>query len=113
MTLSRESCFNRKTSYFNRKTDCVIPLFFIKLVSCSVAAWGFPRPEEDTMTRQWEERWESIKVNENKVVEQELDDENRQSWFSRHRPNGFVVNEKEHIIYVLELTSFRHRGMCP
>ena len=55
----------------------------------------------------------TIKVNENKVVEQELDDENRQSWFSRRRPNGFVVNEKEHIIYVLELTSFRHRGMCP
>ena len=60
------------------------------------------------MTRPWEEQWESIKMNESKVVEQELDDENRQTWFGRNRPNWFMVNEKEYIIYVLEFNlSFR------
>jgi hypothetical protein len=36
------------------------------------------------------------------MVEQELDDEDRQARFWRHRPDGFAVNEKEHFIYVLE-----------
>jgi hypothetical protein len=52
--------------------------------------------------RPWEEKWESLKVNERKMTEQELDDEDRQARFGRHRPDGFAVNEKEHIIYVLE-----------
>jgi hypothetical protein len=34
-------------------------------------------------------------------VEQELDDEDRQARFWRYRPDGFEVNEKEHIIYIL------------
>jgi hypothetical protein len=53
-------------------------------------------------TRPWEDQWESIKVTESKVVEQELDDEDRQTRFWRRRPDGFTVNEKEYIIYVLE-----------
>ena len=36
------------------------------------------------------------------MVEQDLDDEDRQLRFWRHRPDGFTVNEKEHIIYILE-----------
>ena len=38
----------------------------------------------DTMweeARPWEEQWESLKVNESKIVEQELDDEDRLSRF--------------------------------
>ena len=58
------------------------------------AMWEVARP--------WEEKWESLKVNERKMVEQELDDEDRQARFWRRRPDGFAVNEKEHIIYVLE-----------
>ncbi len=49
-----------------------------------------------------EEKWESLKVNESKMVEQELDDEDRQARFWRRRPDGFPVNEREHMIYVLE-----------
>jgi hypothetical protein len=52
--------------------------------------------------RPWEEKGESLKVNESKMVEQELDDEDRQARFWRRRPDGFAVDEKEHIIYVLE-----------
>jgi hypothetical protein len=52
--------------------------------------------------RPWEEKWESLKVNEGKIVEQEHDHEDRQSRFWSHRPDGFTVNEKEYIIYVLE-----------
>ena len=47
-------------------------------------------------------KWESLKVNESKMAEQELDDEDRQARFWRRRPDGFTVNEKGHIIYVLE-----------
>jgi hypothetical protein len=36
------------------------------------------------------------------MTEQELDDEDRQVRFWRHRPDGFTVNEKQHFIYVLE-----------
>ena len=60
---------------------------------------------EDTIwevARPWEEQWESLKVNENKTMEQELDDEDRQARFGRRRPDGFAVNEKEHLIYILE-----------
>ncbi len=52
--------------------------------------------------RPWEEKWESLEVNESKKTEQELDDEDRQTRFWSRRPDGFTVNEKEHIIYVLE-----------
>jgi hypothetical protein len=58
----------------------------------------------------WEEKWESLKVNESKMVEQELDDEDRQARFWRCRPDGFTVNEKEHIIYVLELKRVSDAG---
>ncbi len=58
------------------------------------ATWETARP--------WEEKWESLKVNESKMVEQELDDEDRQARFWRRRPDRFEVKEKEHIIYVLE-----------
>ncbi len=51
--------------------------------------------------RPWKEKWESLKVNESKMTEQELDDEDRQARFGRRRPDGFAVNEKDHIIYVL------------
>ncbi len=51
---------------------------------------------EDTMweeARPWTEIWEALKVNESKVEEQEIDDDNRQPRFWRRRPDGFAVNE--------------------
>ena len=68
------------------------------------AMWEAARP--------WEEKWESLKVNEtlSKMVEQELDDADRQARFWRHRPDGFAVNEKEHIIYVLEFKRVSDAG---
>ncbi len=41
-------------------------------------------------------------MDESRVEEQEVDDEDKQARFWRHRPDGFAVNEKEHVIYVLE-----------
>ena len=41
-------------------------------------------------------------MNESKVEEQEIDDDDRQARFWRSRPDGFAVNGKEHVIYVLE-----------
>jgi hypothetical protein len=43
--------------------------------------------------------WEETIQNESKMVEQELD---RQARFWRRRPDGFAINEKENIIYILE-----------
>jgi hypothetical protein len=60
------------------------------------------------VTRSWEEKWESLKMNQSKMAEQELDDEDRQARFWRRTPDGFTVNEKEHIIYVLEFKRVRH-----
>jgi hypothetical protein len=60
--------------------------------------------------RPWEEKWVSLKVNESKMAEQELDDEDRQAQFWRRRPDGFVVHEKEHIIYVLEFKRVSDAG---
>jgi hypothetical protein len=57
-----------------------------------------------------EVQWESLKVKESKMVEQELDDEDRQARFWRRRPDGFAVNEKEHIIYVLEFKRVSDTG---
>ena len=60
---------------------------------------------EDTMweaARPWEERWEALKVHESKVEAQELDDEDRKARFWRLRPDGFAVNETEHVIYILD-----------
>jgi hypothetical protein len=48
------------------------------------AMWEAARP--------WEEQWESFKLNESKIVEQELDDEDREAQFWRRRPDGFAVN---------------------
>ena len=50
---------------------------------------------EDTMwetARPWEEQWESLKVNESKVEEQVIDEDDRQARFWRRRPDGFAVN---------------------
>jgi hypothetical protein len=44
------------------------------------------------------------------MVEQELDDEDRQARFWRRRPDGFTVNEKEHILYVLEFKRVSDTG---
>jgi hypothetical protein len=41
------------------------------------AMWEAARP--------WEEKWESLKVNESKMTKQELDDEDRQAQFWRRR----------------------------
>jgi hypothetical protein len=60
--------------------------------------------------RPWEEKWESLKMNQSKMTEQELDDEDRQSRFGRRRPDGFTVNEKEHIIYILEFKRVSDTG---
>ena len=37
------------------------------------------------------------------MEEQVIDDDDRQVRFWRHRPDGFTVNEKEHVINILEL----------
>ncbi len=63
-----------------------------------------------TFWKKTEEKWESLKVNESKMVEQDLDDEDRQARFWRRRPDGFFVNEKEHIIYVLEFKRVSDTG---
>ena len=52
----------------------------------------------------------TLKVNESKEVEQEMDDEDRQSWFWRSRPGGFSVNEKEDMIYILEFKRVSDTG---
>ena len=39
-----------------------------------------------------------------------MDDEDRQARFWRRRPDGFAVNEKEHIIYVLEFKRVSDAG---
>jgi hypothetical protein len=44
------------------------------------------------------------------MTEQELDDEDRQTRFWRRRPDGFAVNEKEHIICVLEFKRVSDAG---
>ncbi len=36
------------------------------------------------------------------MEDQEVDDEDRQGRFWRRRPDGFAVNEKEYVIYILE-----------
>ncbi len=73
-----------------------------RLVSNCSGVWEASRP--------WEEKRESLKVNESKMAEHELDDEDRQARFWRRRPDGFVVNEKEHIIYVLEFKRVSDTG---
>ena len=68
---------------------------------------------EDTMweaARPWEEQWETLKVNECKVEEPVIDDDDRQTRFWRHRPDGFELNEKEHVIYVLEFKRVTDTG---
>ncbi len=37
----------------------------------------------------------TLKMNESKVEDQEIDDDDRQARFWRPRPDGFTVNEKE------------------
>ena len=49
-------------------------------------------------------------MNESKIVEPELVDEDRQARFWRRRPDGFAVNEKEHIIYILEFKRVSDKG---
>jgi hypothetical protein len=44
------------------------------------------------------------------MTEQELDDEDIQARFWRRRLDGFTVNEKEHIIYVLEFKRVSDTG---
>ena len=46
-----------------------------------------------------------------RVEEQEVvDDEDRQARFWRRRPDGFAVNEKEHVIYILEFKRVSDTG---
>ena len=49
-------------------------------------------------------------MNESKLEEQEIDDADRQTRFWRRRPDGFAVNEKEHVIYVLEFKRVTDTG---
>ena len=53
---------------------------------------------------------ESLKTDESKWSEQELDDDDRQTRFWRSRPDAFVVNDKEQVIYVLEFTPVLDSG---
>ena len=52
--------------------------------------------------RPWEEQWETLKMDKSRVEEQEIDDEDKQARFWRRRLDGFAVNEREHVIYILE-----------
>ena len=45
-----------------------------------------------------DELLESLKIDESKWAEQELNDDDRQARFWRRRPDGFAVNGKEHVI---------------
>ena len=68
---------------------------------------------EDTMweaARPWEEQWEALQANESKVEGQVIDEDDRQARFWRRRPDGFAVNEKEHVIYVLEFKRVADNG---
>ena len=49
-------------------------------------------------------------MNESQLEDQELDDEDRQERFWRRRPDGFTVNEKEHVIYILEVKRVEDTG---
>ncbi len=49
-------------------------------------------------------------MNESKVEEQVIDDDDRQARFWRRRPDGFAVNEKDHVIYVLEFKRVTDTG---
>ena len=49
-------------------------------------------------------------MDESKWAERELDEEDRQARFWRRRPDGFAVNEKEHIIYILEFKRVSDAG---
>ena len=44
------------------------------------------------------------------MEEEELDDEDRQGRFWRHRPDGFTSNEKEHGIYILDFKRVTDTG---
>ena len=44
------------------------------------------------------------------VEEQVIDDDDRQARFWRRRPDGFAVNEKEHVIYALEFKRVTDNG---
>ncbi len=59
-------------------------------------------------TRPWEEPWETLKVDESSVEDQEVDDEDRQARFWRRRPDGF--NKKEHVIYIMEFKRVSDTG---
>jgi hypothetical protein len=68
---------------------------------------------EDMMweaARPWEEQWGALKMDESRVEEQEADDEDIQARFWRRRPDGFAVNEKKHVIYVLEFKRVSDAG---
>ena len=54
--------------------------------------------------------WEALKVNESKVEDQEIDDDDRQARLWSRRPDGFAVNEKEYVIYVLEFKRVTDTG---
>ncbi len=45
-----------------------------------------------------------------KMMEQELEGEDRQARFWRHRPDGFTVNKKKHVFYVLEFKRVSDTG---
>ena len=60
--------------------------------------------------RPWEERWETLKADESRVEEQEVDDEDKQARFWRCRPDGFAVIEKEHVIYILKFKRVSDTG---
>jgi ribonuclease HI len=60
--------------------------------------------------RPWEEQWEALQADESKVEGQVIDEDDRQARFWRRRPDGFAVNEKEHVIYVLEFKRVADNG---
>ena len=44
------------------------------------------------------------------MEEQEVDDEDKQARFWRRRPDGFEVNEREHVIYIMEFKRVSDTG---
>ena len=49
-------------------------------------------------------------MDESRVEEQEVDDEDKQARFWRRRPEGCTVNEREHVIYILEFKGVSDAG---
>ena len=66
---------------------------------------------EDTMweaARPWEEQWEALNVNESKVEEQEIDDDDRHFFGVLDRETWFAIKE----YHIEQADDLRRRRTC-